>query len=873
MTDTLIEERLQRIEKQIADIRRARAGLQVQAGVNRLGQLTAIDGNLDMQMHQVKNMANATDNQDAVTNIIFTTHSHSGGIGAPVDHGGTLGLLDDDHTQYLNIARHDITARHPLGTVVPHDSHGSLTDLLLDHHTQYASANGSGTRPAYEASRLTKSVLAGNGLTGGGQMIADVTLDIGAGVGISVSADAVAIDLTASLTWTGSHVFQNTLTTYSIVPASTDTYDLGSTTKLWRKGYLSELDAVVFAINTVTLLGGWLFITKDEGTINADLTAVATTIDFGKAMTLNDFVLFRGLGQVEYVQVISLVSGTTYNVTRNLDGSGANAWPKGTPFAVLGQSGQGRIELNAYDTPRIQLITQGATYNAQAEAIRIGDLNGNWGYVAATWGMAIGEYAANKPNITIDPTNGLRIRNYSTDVLNFDVSGNAIISGKLLMNQVASAIAIGTTPPTSATVGTGIWIDRTGLYGLNANVQQAYINNLGQIKASAGDITIDASGLSINVTSDYDDKRSVLFKSGTTPILRLSGKLISGVAWGEMLSYPGGTSTYSNISIKATSGYLAQATARLGASVLDAALAEIGSAWVYTFASPTAASCEVVVGTEFGGKINLLGGSVAVEQHLIVGAAVPATRPSRSNIWLAETSAFTTPVAGYGAIYVKTDNHLYFKNDAGTEYRLNTENLHGIVPNPSFRSLSALPIGWAWAGTPFITPPTVNYLQSGMQCIGYTVASRSFVYKSYTANQRNHLAQASVYRLDVGGYVGFRIDDGTDNNYVELVQAPQSDGSFGFTRRTRTGGGAPVVTMLKSFVTPIPWAVLYCYLSGTLHSAWGVDFYIQGPGIPVQVLEFGGTALTWTPTRVGFAITVVTASATYLYATIDSYTE
>ena len=125
----------------------------------------------------------------------------------------------------------------------------------------------------------------------------------------------------------------------------------------------------------------------------------------------------------------------------------------------------------------------------------------------------------------------------------------------------------------------------------------------------------------------------------------------------------------------------------------------------------------------------------------------------------------------------------------------------------------------------------------------------------------------------MGGYVGFRIDDGTDNNYVELVQAPQSDGSFGFTRRTRTGGGAPVVTMIKSFVTPIPWAVLYCYLNGTLHSAWGVDFYLNGPGIPFYSIGSGGTALTWTPTRVGFAITVVTASASYLYANIDSYLE
>jgi len=38
------------------------------------------------------------------------------------DHGDLGGLGDDDHSQYLNTARHDLTARHPLGTVVPHES-------------------------------------------------------------------------------------------------------------------------------------------------------------------------------------------------------------------------------------------------------------------------------------------------------------------------------------------------------------------------------------------------------------------------------------------------------------------------------------------------------------------------------------------------------------------------------------------------------------------------------------------------------------------------------------------------------------------------------------------------------------------------------
>lgn len=55
-------------------------------------------------------------------------------IHAYVDHGAIQGLGDDDHGQYLNNARHDITARHTLGSVVPHDAHGNLTGVTSDQH-------------------------------------------------------------------------------------------------------------------------------------------------------------------------------------------------------------------------------------------------------------------------------------------------------------------------------------------------------------------------------------------------------------------------------------------------------------------------------------------------------------------------------------------------------------------------------------------------------------------------------------------------------------------------------------------------------------------------------------------------------------------
>lgn len=83
----------------------------------------------------------------AVTNV-----TGGGTTTVTLDHGTLTGLADDDHTQYLNTTRGD--ARY-----VP----------------------------------LTRTVTAGNGLTGGGALSANITLNVGAGAGITVNANDVAL--------------------------------------------------------------------------------------------------------------------------------------------------------------------------------------------------------------------------------------------------------------------------------------------------------------------------------------------------------------------------------------------------------------------------------------------------------------------------------------------------------------------------------------------------------------------------------------------------------------------------------------------------------------------------------------------------------
>lgn len=53
----------------------------------------------------------------------------------------------------------------------------------------------------------TRTLTAGAGLTGGGDLSADRTFDVGAGTGITVAVDSMAVDQTFSPTWTGAHTW------------------------------------------------------------------------------------------------------------------------------------------------------------------------------------------------------------------------------------------------------------------------------------------------------------------------------------------------------------------------------------------------------------------------------------------------------------------------------------------------------------------------------------------------------------------------------------------------------------------------------------------------------------------------------------------
>jgi len=152
-----------------------------------------------------------------------------------------------------------------------------------------------------------------------------------------------------------------------------------------------------------------------------------------------DRVYLEANGLVEFMAITSAPSGSgpyTYTVTRDLDGSGANAWSAGDAVFNTGQTGNGFIDL--YSVRGVKTASQAgptivgnvrnsATFNDWSEHWAIGNLNGLYGYGVDTYGVGVGKYSTTTSYLLADATNGIRIMRGTVQLAQWDISGNILI--------------------------------------------------------------------------------------------------------------------------------------------------------------------------------------------------------------------------------------------------------------------------------------------------------------------------------------------------------------------------------------------------------------------------------------------------------------
>jgi hypothetical protein len=182
---------------------------------------------------------------------------------------------------------------------------------------------------------------------------------------------------------------------------------------------------------------------------------------------------------------------------------GANALVQLTgSYLVLGTPGASNITMDLSAADGVRIWRGGIT------------LLGHW---KADGSIAIGASVSGANNVQITSAGAISIRNYNTDrismtaagvltindsggnaVITLDASAGAEITRKLTMPGANSAITIGATPPTSSSAGTGIWIDRTGLYGLSSGTYQVKLQAAdGKLFAGAGTVRLDSTGIKL----------------------------------------------------------------------------------------------------------------------------------------------------------------------------------------------------------------------------------------------------------------------------------------------------------------------------------------------------------------------------------------
>ncbi|PKN91114.1 MAG: hypothetical protein CVU44_21085 [Chloroflexi bacterium HGW-Chloroflexi-6] len=317
------------------------------------------------------------------------SHAHNGADGSGVvAHSATTGRTANDHhnQQHTLATNAGLGADHTisgaaLGWVLRATSavaaawaqlqHSDLGGVTADqHHAQAHAISGADhTGTLTEGQLPATAILESDAATAAPTVVSNSGATVGTALKYAREDHRHNIYQALTAIWTGNHTFQGLLKTRHVEPEAGELYDIGLATKRYRTLRVAELAATLFSKEQIMVLGNKIIIAKDADTLPAAMTNVQTTYNFGRAMTPNDWIQITaedtaGNPSTEWLKVGTLVSGTTYNITRNVDGSGANAWTEGTPYIVIGQNGDYRIELSAGASARIDVIRQSNAWNA-----------------------------------------------------------------------------------------------------------------------------------------------------------------------------------------------------------------------------------------------------------------------------------------------------------------------------------------------------------------------------------------------------------------------------------------------------------------------------------------------------------------------------
>lgn len=248
------------------------------------------------------------------------------------------------------------------------------------------------------------------------------------------------------------------LTGTLVVPGTGYNTDIGQISKKVKTLHAAELAVeTLVAQNTQATVGGRVLVGPTTLLI-ADLAPAATTIDVKhNNLASGDRVRMEDSGQVEFMAITSgpttITGGFRYNVTRNLDGTGADQWYAGDAVFNTGQTGSGFIDLYSLQSTKsasqagptiVGWVRNSSTYNDYSERWAIGNLIGLYGFGTTTFGAGFGRYGVpNETWATIETGLGYRLGTNITTRFNLSAAGNFLLGSDISAPSTTSLVIVG----------------------------------------------------------------------------------------------------------------------------------------------------------------------------------------------------------------------------------------------------------------------------------------------------------------------------------------------------------------------------------------------------------------------------------------------
>lgn len=306
-------------------------------------------------------------------------------------------------------------------------SSGSTSSSIPPPATGTFTNIGFGT-PGYVPAWISASTL-------GDSMISQAAGKIRAHAPITSAAGDLTIEAVEN-------IVLNPTSTY-VIPQNPLQTNLGRYEKKFLTLHAAELWVeTLVAQDTIATIGGRVLIGPTTQLV-ADLAIGANAIRVKhNNLSIGHVVYMEAGGKIEYMTVTSAAVGAagdwTYQVTRNLDGSGANAWIAGDAVFNTGTVGSGWIDLYsmrgvksaAERGPTIAgNVRTGAGASDHAPRWGIGNLAGLYGFSADTFGVALGRYP--QSFMTITDAGGIRMNSNGVDYVTILPTGSASFAGTI----------------------------------------------------------------------------------------------------------------------------------------------------------------------------------------------------------------------------------------------------------------------------------------------------------------------------------------------------------------------------------------------------------------------------------------------------------